>query len=136
MFSPVTVLGAGSWGTALAWLLGDKGVPVRLWYRSEEQAAAVGAARQNQRYLPGLPLPEAVAPTADFPGALAGAGTVVVAVPTGGVREILRRAGRLVGPEASFVLAAKGLERESGLSLTQVAREELGDAAAGRVAVL
>jgi len=130
----VTVLGGGSWGTALAWLLAGKGFPVHLWCRDAEQAAAMARDRVNARYLPDLSLPDPVAPTANLEAALAGAGLVVVAVPTRAVRVTLQLLpGR--APETSpVVLAAKGLERESGLRLSEVAADELG--AGAPVAVL
>jgi glycerol-3-phosphate dehydrogenase (NAD(P)+) len=132
----VAVLGAGSWGTALAWLLGESGREVRLWCRDPEAAARIHTARRNERYLPGLPLPPSVRITADLDAALAGVDLAVVAVPTAAVRETLRRARDLLPGKAGVALAAKGLERETGKRLSEVAREELGPEAAARVAVL
>ena len=62
----VAVLGAGSWGTALAKLLADKGHAVRLWARNAEQAAAIEAARENRRYLAGFALPPTLHATHDL----------------------------------------------------------------------
>lgn len=132
--SAVAVLGAGSWGTTLAWLLGERGVPVRLWCHHPAHAAALAAARENARYLPGLPLPETVAPTSDLPAALSGAALVLLAVPTAAARETLRRAAPALPPGAGVAIAAKGLEQQTGRRLSEVAREELGDAV--RLAVL
>jgi glycerol-3-phosphate dehydrogenase (NAD(P)+) len=61
----VAVIGAGSWGTALAWLLGQKGLPVYLWGRDAEQIARIAAERVNHRYLPEARLPDTVAPTTE-----------------------------------------------------------------------
>ena len=63
--APVAVLGAGSWGTALAMHLGRVGVPVRLWARDPDLAASMRARRENPRYLPGAALPDGVSVTAD-----------------------------------------------------------------------
>jgi glycerol-3-phosphate dehydrogenase (NAD(P)+) len=127
------VLGGGSWGTALAWLLGEKGVPVRLWCRSEERAREITETRRSERYAPGLQLPKCITPTADLPSGLAGAGVVVVAVPAQAVREALSTAAGCLHPAATLVLAAKGLERDTARRLSQVA----GEAAPGHpVAVL
>jgi glycerol-3-phosphate dehydrogenase (NAD(P)+) len=129
------VLGGGSWGTALAWILGGKGTPVRLWFRDPEQAEQAATARRNARYLPDLPLPESVRPTADFEAAIRGASILVLAVPTSAVRQTLVQVLPLLEGPLPILLAAKGLERDTGDRLTQVAHEVLGDTAA-QVAVL
>ncbi len=124
---PITVLGGGSWGTALGWLLAGKGLEVRLWCRDAEQAADIRRDRVNARYLPDLRLPDSLHPTADLAAALAGAGLIVVAVPTQAVREALGTlAARSQG--VPLLVAAKGLERGSGLRLSEVAASVLGDA--------
>lgn len=129
----VAVLGAGSWGTCLAWLLALKGTPVRLWMRDAAQSRALSETRENARYLPGVALPESIIPTSDLAEALNGAATAVVAVPAAGVREALQG---LAGTSATVLLAAKGLERGSGMRLSEVAAEVLGSRCDERVAVL
>ncbi len=138
MSARVAVLGAGSWGTALAWLLCEKpdGPQLSLWARDAAHAAEVAARRENSRYLPGLALGPTVAPTADLERALHGAEVVVVAVPVGAVRGLLRLARPYLPPSARIALAAKGLERDTGLRLSEVAAAELGDRWAPRVGVL
>jgi len=135
MSPTVAVLGGGSWGTALAWILGGKGTPVRLWFRDAEQAERAAVTRRNARYLPDLPLPESVTPTADFDASLRGASLVVLAVPTSAVRQTLEQMLPYFSGPVPILLAAKGLERNTGDRLTEVAREVLGEYAA-RVAVL
>lgn len=122
---PVAVLGGGSWGTALAWLLGEKGTPVRLWCRDPEQAAAMADTRRNARYLPELSLPAAVRPTADLSEAVADAALLLLAVPTQAVRSTLRPLAACSSRGIPLCIAAKGLERESGKRLSEVVREEL-----------
>ncbi|MFN3650183.1 MAG: NAD(P)H-dependent glycerol-3-phosphate dehydrogenase [Armatimonadota bacterium] len=136
MSAPVAVLGGGSWGTALAWLLSGQGIPVRLWLRDAAHAEEVQASRVNRRYLPDLRLPEPLRATAELRGALEGAETVVLAVPAQAVRELLGRCREQLPPSGGIVLAAKGLERGTGRRLSLVSEEVLGAAKAGRVAVL
>ncbi len=130
---PVAVLGGGSWGTALAWLLCRPGSTVRLWARDPAQVRALIQSRENKHYLPGLTLPASVLFTADPAVALDGARAVIIAVPSDAVGPLcahLRAAG---GAPAGMLLAAKGLERGSGRRLSQVVQAELG---AVQVAVL
>jgi len=136
MERPIAVLGAGSWGTALAWLLAGKGAGVRLWGRDAPHLAEIETARENARYLPALKLPGSLSATADLERALDGAGLVVAAVPSSAVRETLSRALPHMAPDASVALAAKGLERFTGKRLSEVAAEELGEARSSAIAVL
>ena len=76
------VLGAGSWGTALAKLLADNGHDVRLWCRREEQAQAINDHRENRDYLPDFELPENLNATSSLEGALADTKLVLSVVPT------------------------------------------------------
>lgn len=123
----IAVLGAGSWGTALAVLLARNSHEVWLFGRDPDEIAAMRADRENSRYLPGLPLPENIrfaelgeeAGTFDF---------VVVAVPSQGVREVLRAWPQTDG---LIVLASKGLEPKSGKLLSEVASEEQPTATIG-----
>ncbi len=127
--APVAVLGAGSWGTALAIHLGRVGVPVRLWARDPALAQAVRAARENARYLPGLALPDAVSVTAEAEAALDAVGTVLIAVPSHFVEAVLARVADRVTPRAVLVSATKGLEPRRGLRMSQL----LADRLPGRV---
>lgn len=122
------MLGAGSWGTALALLLADAGATVRLWDRTPALASALAADRENKRYLPDFPLPVAIMPTSDLQAALHGVSCVVVAVPSGAVRGVLERAAPYLPPVCDIVLAAKGLEEATGLLPADVAAEVLGNA--------
>ncbi len=120
----VTVLGAGSWGTALAVLL-SRHTP-RLWDNRPERAAALQGSRDCSRYLPGVRLPDGVGVTADLEAALAGADFVVTAVPSQALRGLARRvAAGPVGQAAVVVNGAKGLELPSGRRLSRVLRDEL-----------
>jgi glycerol-3-phosphate dehydrogenase (NAD(P)+) len=118
----VGVMGAGAWGTALAIAAARAGHPrVILWARDPDHAAELAATRRNERRLPGAPLPGAVEVTAD-PAALRAADPLLLAVPAQAVREAC--AG-LRGHAGRVVVCAKGLERATGLRLSEVVRAEL-----------
>jgi len=111
--SVATVLGAGSWGTALALLLAEGGSPVRLWDRTPAQITALATERENRRYLPGHPLPENIHPTASLAEALRDSACVVIAVPSAALAEVLAAAAPFLMPEADLVLASKGIDPET-----------------------
>ncbi|MEX2224435.1 MAG: NAD(P)H-dependent glycerol-3-phosphate dehydrogenase [Candidatus Rokuibacteriota bacterium] len=121
----MAVLGAGSWGTALAMHLGRGGVPVRLWARDAGLAASMGAGRENPRYLPGVALPDGVRVTANAAEALADTGTVLVAVPSHFVDSVLASVGDRVPGGAVLVSATKGLEPRQGLRMSEVLARRL-----------
>jgi glycerol-3-phosphate dehydrogenase (NAD(P)+) len=122
----IAVLGAGSWGTALALLLSRNGAGVRLWGMPEE-VAALQRDGENSRYLPGLPFPENLIPTADLAAAVAGADELLVAVPSHAFRSVLEQAAPLLEQNASVSWATKGLEPGSARLLSVVAAELLGE---------
>lgn len=104
----LAVFGAGAWGTALALQAARAGQAVRLWARDPARAAAIAAARENARYLPGIPLPAEVSVTPDPAEAMRGAEAAILAVPAQYLRAFL--AG-LPDPAPPLVLAAKGVEQ-------------------------
>ena len=130
----VAVLGAGGWGTALAIHLGRLGKPVRLWGRDPALVARLCEDRSNQTYLPGARLPPSVAPTASLEEALGAIDCVVVAVPSHGTRELLRRVAPLLRADAMIVSGTKGLEIGTLNRMSEVIEQELG--ASRPVAVL
>jgi glycerol-3-phosphate dehydrogenase (NAD(P)+) len=130
----IAVIGAGSWGTALAIHLGRAGHEVRLWGRDADLMAEIAAARSNPRYLSGMPLPELVIPTADLVEAIHEAAVLVFAVPSHGLRTIVASAGPWIDRTAILVSATKGLESDSLLRMSQVIDEETGSSR--RVVVL
>src|SRR5512138_636911 len=97
---PVAVLGAGSWGTALAALIARHGYPTTLWGRDASVAEAVDQRHENPRYLPGIPLPEALRATTDLAAAVRGAGFVLVVVPSHAFTETLHALAPLRPPGA------------------------------------
>lgn len=113
MHARIAVLGAGSWGTALAKTLSDKGHEVRLWCRRPAQAEAIQATRSNDEYLPGFALASTLRATSDVADALDGVDAVLAAVPTHGLREFLPAAVAAMPPNAPILSATKGIETSS-----------------------
>jgi glycerol-3-phosphate dehydrogenase (NAD(P)+) len=125
------VLGAGSWGTALAVHLARAGVPAILWARRPAVAAAIGAARENAAYLPGCRLPDGLVVTGDLAVALADRDLVIFAAPAQATRALFGAAAPHLAAGADLLLASKGLEQASGLRLTEVLAAEIPARAAG-----
>jgi glycerol-3-phosphate dehydrogenase (NAD(P)+) len=120
----VAVVGAGSWGTALAALLARSGRAVRLWARDPAVAAAITQRRVNPDYLPGVELPGGIAATTDLAAATAGAPIVFVVIPSAFCRETYRRLAATARADAVLVSATKGLETDTLQRMTEVAGEE------------
>ncbi|MYH31308.1 MAG: glycerol-3-phosphate dehydrogenase, partial [Acidobacteria bacterium] len=127
LIGPVAVLGAGSWGTALAIHLARCGREVRLWGRDAELVGQMEARRHNAVYLPGVELPRSVHLTPALESAVDGAVYVVAAVPSHGARQVLRRAADHLRPNATVVSAAKGIEDGTLLRVSEVIAQEVGD---------
>jgi glycerol-3-phosphate dehydrogenase (NAD(P)+) len=118
------VLGGGAWGTALASHAAGAGLPVRLWVREREVAAAVNERHENPAYLPGAGLPPELRATTGLAEALAGVETVIVAVPSEYCRAVYREAAGLLPAGAALVSATKGLEIDTLQRMTEVAAAE------------
>ncbi|MDG4475507.1 NAD(P)H-dependent glycerol-3-phosphate dehydrogenase [Thiovibrio frasassiensis] len=122
----IAVIGAGSWGTALAKLLGDKGFSVDLWAHRPDHVAGLLRDRENTAYLPGFPLPATVHPTADLPQAVSGKAVVVMVVPSHVYREVFTLLAPHLSSNAAIISATKGVENETLLTMNQVMVEVLG----------
>lgn len=129
-----TILGAGSWGTALALVLARNGHDVLLWDHRPERAAQMAVQRENRRYLPGVPLPENLQVSGDLQLALQPERQLLVAVPSHAFRGMLERMRPLLAPGRPLAWATKGLDAASGGFLHQVAQALLPQA--GSCAVL
>ncbi len=125
----ITVLGAGAWGTALAKILHENGNAVTLWDLKPEALEEIQHGR-NERYLPGVTLPVDWKAEPDFKKAISGAEGVLLAIPSQAFREI---AARLKGHPAIFISVTKGIEFETGDTMSRILREH---ASSDRVAVL
>jgi len=122
------VLGAGSWGTALAQLLAANGHTVTLWMRDAEQAAAINAARENARYLPGAPLHAGITATADRPD-FAKADLCLSVIPAQHTRAQLEKFASYIPQGLPIVLCSKGIEISSLNFMNEVLRETIPSAA-------
>lgn len=131
----VAVMGAGSWGTTVAKVFADAGNEVRLWARRAEVAEDVRDNHRNSAYLGDIELPAALTGTTDPAEALNGAEIVVLGVPSQSLRENLQNWKELIGPDASLVSLAKGIEHSSGLRMSQLI-SEVAEVPSERVAVL
>jgi glycerol-3-phosphate dehydrogenase (NAD(P)+) len=136
----VTVLGAGSWGTALALHCARRGLRTTLWTRRADHCAAMTAERRNARYLPDHPFPDNLHPTSDLAGAVSGPPRLIIcAIPSHGMRDAMKRVAAELDPSAApplYLVAAKGIEVDTLANMHEVLRDELPDAHAPGIAVL
>ena len=132
----IGILGAGSWGTAIAKHLGDLGRSVRLWARDDALASEMQQQRQNPRYLPDCELPTTVHCTGDLAETVRGAETVYFVIPSHGLREVAAQAAPLLGSQTPVISASKGIENDSLRLMNQVLAEELGSDQADRLCAL
>jgi glycerol-3-phosphate dehydrogenase (NAD(P)+) len=123
----IAVIGAGSWGTALALQFARSGREVRLWGRDAAQLAALSANGVNSRYLPNVPFPDNLRVEADLQASLDGVRDILIAVPSHGLRETLLKVQPLLDSSARICWATKGFELSTGKLPHQVAGEILGD---------
>jgi glycerol-3-phosphate dehydrogenase (NAD(P)+) len=125
---PIVVLGAGSWGTALAIQFARGGGPTVLWGREEDEPEKLARERVNTRYLPGAAFPPALAIEPNLKKALTSGDDVVLVVPSSVLRAVLTEIRPLLGAKARVAWASKGFELSTGKLPHQVAQEVLGEA--------
>lgn len=125
----IGVLGAGSWGTALAILLSENGNAVTLWSHREEGARRIREKRQIDS-LPGVTIPEAVCVTSDLSEAVCGKQVLVAAVPSSHIRETAERVAPLAAPGTIVVSAAKGIEEKTLYTMTDILEQVIPQAEA------
>ena len=114
------IIGAGSWGTALALLLAHKGIETRLWGHRPEHVRLLRQEGQNRAYLSGFHFPASLHPEESLERAVAGAGVIVMVVPSHAYRQVFSRVSELAQNETVFVSATKGIENQSLKTMTQV----------------
>ncbi len=132
----IAVVGAGSWGTALAFYLAKIGHSVRLWVRREELAEEIERTRENKLYLPGYLLPDSVRPSSDPARILNHVSKIISAVPSHTVRETFHLLKPHISRGATILSATKGIENETCLLMSGVILEVLGPDMGPQVAAL
>lgn len=119
------ILGAGSWGSALGLVLAKKGYQVNMWTLSEEQAEKINRTRENIDYLPGVLFPNNITLTTDIENAIKDSKIIVLAVPSQAIRSVCKQIKTFVNDDQIIVDVAKGLEKGTGLRLSEVCEQEL-----------
>ena len=130
----VAVIGAGSWGTTLAHVLGENGCNVGLWARKPEVVSGINTDHRNPRYLSDSTLSENVVATTSHKDACLRAKAVVVVTPSSMARGVARSLADCVDQDTPVIICSKGVEAGTGMTSTQVFDQEMGNA--GRLAVL
>lgn len=136
MIQNVAVIGAGSWGTALASVLAKNGHQVTLWVRDAQLADEVNQTHRNQKYLPEATLPVNIVATSSLEKAVAGKPVVLLAVPSHAMRQVCQSMAAYLDPEVLLLHATKGFELESLKRMSEVIAEELSPQITSRLAVL
>ena len=121
----VAVLGAGSWGTALGLVLAQKEVNVSLWSWQQAQTDEIIKTKKNEKYLPGVELPEYIKATSDLKACIEGAEIVLVAVPSQAVRSTLEKCSDHIKKEQVIVNVSKGIEMTTLKRISEVVEEFL-----------
>jgi glycerol-3-phosphate dehydrogenase (NAD(P)+) len=132
----IGVVGAGSWGTALANLLAVKGFAVDHWVYEAEVMAQMLEKKENQRFLPGVILSDNLQPTGDLESVVAGKDLVLVATPSHVTRRTIARCANAIGSETAVVSASKGIENQTHLTMSGVLAQIIPGLSADRLAVL
>lgn len=125
-FKPILILGAGSWGSALALHLAKSGQSVRLWSYEVSEIANLLAERVNNQYLPGFPFPDSIYPTANLVEGIKDVEDILIAVPSIAFRETLGMLRPIINQKIRLICATKGLDAETGQLLHQSTADVLG----------
>src|SRR5690606_33461013 len=126
-----TVLGGGSFGTAIATILADNDYATRLWVRDQETVSAINEARENTRYLPGAELPANLTATDSLEDAIGGAELVFIAIPSKAFKEVLDQARGQIAPGTLVVSCTKGIYADGFLLMSQLLEREWPQARIG-----
>ncbi len=124
----ISVIGAGSFGTALAKLTAENGHDVLIWSHSKDTADAIRTQRENTIYLKGIQLPEKLGVTTDFDEAASHAELIISATPTQAIREVYSAGGRAEKLNVPMVVASKGIEKKTHLLVCDLFKQIFGEA--------
>ncbi|MCA1030529.1 NAD(P)H-dependent glycerol-3-phosphate dehydrogenase [Bacillus timonensis] len=134
--SKISVIGAGSWGTALAMVLADNGHDVRLWGHKQEQINEINEQHTNSKYLPNVILPSSIVGFHLIDEALADVTFVILAVPTKAIREVLQKICEKINHPITIVHVSKGIEPDTLLRISEIIEQEVPDSLLNDVVVL
>ncbi|MBM7651452.1 NAD(P)H-dependent glycerol-3-phosphate dehydrogenase [Neobacillus cucumis] len=123
--APITVIGAGSWGTALSIVLADNAYEVRLWSHNEDQVKEINELHTNKKYLPEIMLPELIVGFASLSDALMGVENIVLAVPTKAIREVLGKIRAVQKAPLIITHVSKGIEPNTLLRISEIIKQEM-----------
>src|SRR5579872_1318664 len=126
MDEPIAILGAGSWGTALALYLSRQHQNVRLWSIETDHIEEMIKEKVNRRFLPDFPFPKTLVPMTNLAEAINGVSDVMIVIPSAGFRDTLEMLKPLITPKMRIAWGTKGIDLETGQLLHEVAKEILG----------
>lgn len=132
----VSVIGAGAWGTAIAWALADNGHDVAIWAIEPDVVEGINNAHENKVYLPGVSLPESIRATSDLAEAVKDRPVHIFVVPSQFMRPVFKNLGEILPDDAIVVSATKGIENETLAMALDVARETLPESVFKRFCAL
>lgn len=124
---PIAILGAGSWGTAIALYLARRGQEVRLWSIEKSEIDAMLADKSNNRFMPGFEFPDTIHPVANLADAVKDVEDILIVVPSIGFRHTLSLLKPVIEPHVRIICASKGLDTDTGQLLGDVALEIMGE---------
>lgn len=124
-YTHITVLGGGSWGTAIAAIARRAGRRVSIWARNSDVAREITENQTNEIYLPGIPLPDGIEASSDMARAVAGAEAIFLVVPSHSIRDVARRLSKMLTRPTPIVVCAKGIEADTGYLMSAIVEEEL-----------
>ncbi len=132
----VGVIGAGTWGTAIASLLAGKGLSVALWAFEEEVKHEIETLGENKTFLPGMPLPKNITPSNDLSDVASNKDVLVLVVPSHIFRNMAMQVAEFAGPETKIVSASKGIELETDLTMHGILQQAMPKVPDGNLAVI
>ena len=136
MGSNISVIGGGSWGTALAMVMAEKGYDVRLWVFEPDLSNTINNTRENSLYLPNVTLPEGITATNSIEEAVQDTELILFVVPSHVARSVLNQLAPVIQMNTPFIIATKGIENKSLMLMSQVAEDVLPPEYHGQLAVL